>query len=168
MRKLVALTLLAWGLALGACGGGADKDTYVKVNQTILDQLPVYAGSTVESRTDNPYYTNEQGPVSGYTTNVVYRVSPAVTDDDVIGFYIEQLGDDWQYCAEQYPIMSAVPAGATPAPPLGVVKIVAFFRAGAAVSVNADGLSPVTRSNTYEIAVDHEANNHPCTGEDLK
>ncbi len=167
LGRALGVVLMASCLVLAACGG-ANKGEYVKANQAILDQLPTYGGSTVESRTDNPYYITEQGPASGYTTNVVYRVPADVTDDDVIGFYVGQLGDTWQHCEEQLPVRAVVPAAATPAPPLGFVKNVSFFRAGAEVAVNADGLSPASRSNTYEIAVDHEASHNPCTGEDLK
>lgn len=173
LRCCVLLALLAGS---ACCTGGDSTSTpsaddeaeYLKANQAILEALPTYASATVKSRSDSPYYLTEQGPVSGYTTNVVYRVPTNITDDAVIAFYIQQLGDDWQHCSEQIPVRAIVPAGATPPTPLGFVKNVSFFRVGAEVSVNLDGLGPVTRPNTYEIAVDHEAAHNPCTGEDLK
>jgi len=155
-------------LAMATACGGADKEDYAKANGAILQELPTYPGSTVESRTDNPYFLSEQGPTSGYTTNVVYGVPADVTDEDVIQFYIDQLDEEWQHCREEVGIAEPVPTGASPAPTLGAIKLATFLREGAQVSLNTDGMHPLTRADTYEIAIDHDAPQDFCTGEDLR
>lgn len=98
----------------------------------------------------------------------MYSVGADVTADDVVQFYTQQLGDSWQHCDYQIQIAAPENPGPTPAPANGNVTAVNFFRNGAQVGVLTDGLSPVTRANTFEIGIDHDAPKNPCTGEKLR
>jgi hypothetical protein len=153
-------------LGLAACG--PDESLYVEQNERILSSLPLPEGVTEESVRSEPYYKDDAKVPEGYSTNAVYRVTPETTDEDVISFYIDSLGGSWKHCRHEIGIMNPVPAGATPSAPLGKILMASFIRDGATVSVNAQGLHPLTYMGTYNLGVDHNAHEDPCTGETLR
>ena len=155
-------------LVFGSVACGSGDNAYVKDNKVLLESLPVPTDAERVSVTSAPYYKYETNIVEGYTTNAVYRVAPETTDEDVISFYIDALGDSWKHCRDEIGIMNPVPAGATPSPPLGKILLASFVRDGATVSVNTDGLHPTTFVGTYGVGVDHNAREDLCTGEDLR
>lgn len=154
-------------LASVACASNVDQEEYTAANSALMDVLPTYPGSTSESRSHSSYAEGERSGVKGYTTKVVVHVGAEVTDDDVVQFYIEALGDDWQHC--EYEINFGAPENPATPSAGGSVTSVNFIRAdGARVGVLTDGLSPVTRSNTYEVGLDHDSADDPCTHEEWK
>jgi hypothetical protein len=165
MRVIRLLPLAFAVLALSACGG---DDAYVADNERLLESLPTPPRAERVRVTSAPYYKYESNIVEGYTTNAMYRAPAETTDEDVIRFYIDALGASWEHCRDEIGIMNPVPAGATPPPPLGKVLLASFIRDGATLGINTDGLNPVTYTGTYEIGVDHNAREDPCTGEDLR
>lgn len=164
MTRLLPAALAV--LAFVACG--PDESLYVEQNERVLSSLPLPEGATQERVTSSPYYEYETNVVEGYTTNAVYRVPADTTDEDVISFYIDALGDSWKHCRNEIGVMPVVPAGSTPSAPIGKILLASFLRDGVAVSVNADGLNPLTYFGTYELGVDHNAREDHCTGESLR
>ena len=125
--------------AVAGCGSG--RNAYVQKNQELLHSLPLVPNSTQVRITSASYRESEHDPISGYTTNVVYRVSAALTPQDVIDFYVERLTPEWTYQRGEVPISSG-----------GVVLLASFARGEAGVEVNTDG---ILLEHTYELSIDH-------------
>jgi hypothetical protein len=161
MRLALAATVLMGALFAAGCGGGdVDQSDYLKANQAVLDTLPTFPGATELRRQELPYYLSEHGPVAGYGTSVTFSVGPAVTDDDVVGFFIDQLPDS-QHCEYETSIGSDVGAHES-------VTMASFYKDGVGLGVLTEGLSTLTPSDTFELDIDHEASKNSCTGEELK
>ncbi len=161
------------GVSLVSCG--ADKGSYVAANERILASLAVPEGAVEKSRESSPYFLTDQLGADGYTTNVVYAVAEGTTDEEILQFYVDTLGREWEHCRGEIPVIPlgapVIPLGAPvgPAPtPIGSVLSETFFRNGASVSVMAHGLSPASYYGTFEISIDHNTYRNFCTGEDLR
>ena len=103
MRLTGTLTVAGAALLLAAaCGDGG---AYVRENERLLETLPEMPGSQRLEGESSPYYLGDDGPVDGYTTNVVYRAPPETTAQEVIDFYVRSLEDDWEYELEEVPII---------------------------------------------------------------
>lgn len=167
MKTTVSIAILVL-LLTTACGGeGRDEADYVSANEDILSELPVFPGATIKSHTNNPYYLREQGGVSGWTTNVVYEVSSEALDEEVVQFYIEHM-TGWDSCREDIGIAEPLEAGQPSGAPVGKILTASFMRDSEAVSLNTDGLHPLTRANTFELGIDHDSHQNRCTGEALR
>ena len=163
----VATTAALVGLRLVSCGAGEDAD--VSANDGILAGLPVLEGAEEKSHRSSPYFLSDQpGGPDGYTTNVVYTVAEGTTDEEILQFYADSIGGEWDHCREEVPVIQpGAPVGPNPTP-IGRVLHETFFRDGVSVSVMAEGLSPTTYSGTFEVSIDHNAYQNFCTGEDLR
>lgn len=155
MKSLALFAALAVAFTL-ACG--ADKDDYVRENERILEELPVFPGAVVERLTSNPYDEPEGSgappyEVIGYTTNVVYEAPPDATAQQVIDFYAERLAGGWEVRFEEIPIV----VGGT-GERRGTVLIAHFMRGEAIVSVNTDGIVAAAAGRTFEVVVDQRGN----------
>ncbi len=163
---VVAAAVVFLGVSLVSCG--ADRGSYVAANETILASLPVPEGAEEKSRSSSAYFLTDQPGADGYTTNVVYAVAEGTTDEEILQFYVDTLGREWEHCRGEIPV---IPLGAPvgPAPtPIGRQLSETFFRDGAEVSVLADNLSPVRYAGTFEVSIDHNTYRNSCTGEDLR
>ena len=162
----VAAAAVFLGVSFVSCG--VDRGSYVAANETILGSLPVPEGAEEKSRSSSPYFLTDQPGTDGYTTNVVYAVAEGTTDEEILEFYVDTLGREWDHCREEVPVIQpGAPVGPAPTP-IGRVLSETFFRDGASVSVMAHNLSPTTYFGTFEIAIDHNAYRNFCTGEDLR
>jgi hypothetical protein len=155
-------------LAVAACG--VDEESYVELNERLLETLPEMAGSERLQVESSPYYLQEMGPADGYTTNVVYQAPPEMTDQEVVDFYIQRLKDEWEYCVENIPIVEGETGEQK-----GNVRLAHFFRERAMASINTTAMMSVNTDNmfvggprTFELAVDHRTYRNFCTGEDLR
>lgn len=154
------------GVSLVSCG--ADRGSYVAANETILASLPVPDGAEEKSRSSSPYFLTDQSAADGYTTNVVYAVAEGTTDEEILQFYEDSLGGEWEHCREEVGVIQpGAPGGPAPTP-IGRVLHETFFRDGVSVSVMAENLSPMAYFGTFEVAIDHNAYRNFCTGEDLR
>jgi hypothetical protein len=80
----------------------------------------------------------------------------------VVQFYIARLGDEWEHCEEDIPVRSD--SGES-----DDVTHAFFVRDdGAGVGLITDGLGRLTRSDTFEVGIDHDASKNSCTGVELK
>jgi len=84
----------------------------------------------------------------GWTTNVIYKAPPEMTDQEVIEFYVQNMGQDWQGRVEEVPIVE-VGTGEQK----GRVLHVEFSRGTAIVSVNTDNMFE-GGPHTFEVAID--------------
>jgi hypothetical protein len=146
--RLVTLMGIALATALAACGAG--EGPYVQQNERILAALPEIPGAvrlTVES---SPYYEEEagHGPI-GYTTNVTYEAPAGMTAEEVVDYYVRNLGNEWEYRLEEVPMMD----GGTGIQ-MGSILLAHFTRGTAMVSLNTDGMI-AGGLHTFEIAVDY-------------
>jgi hypothetical protein len=98
--------------------------------------------------TSAPYHEREGRPITGFTTNVVYRVPEDVTAQDVVAFYVENIGPEWTYEPDDVPVSRG-------GEETGRVLLANFRRSEAAVQVNTDGIFPGP-GGTYELSIDHK------------
>jgi len=152
MRPVLFVAGIALSLVATACG--ADKGSYVRENERILEALPEPPGAKHLTTGHNPYYDEWGGPPIGWTTNVVYSAPPEMTDQQVIDFYVQNMGQDWQARVEEVPIVE-IGTGEQK----GRVLSAQFTRGVAQVSVNTDGMMG-DGPYTFEVAVDHRGVRH--------
>ncbi len=165
---VVAAAFLFFGVSSVSCGGGSQED-YVAANEEILAGLPVPDGAEEKSRSSNQYSLSEMSGPDGYTTNVVYTVPEGTTGDEVLLFYEEALGEEWEHCQSEAVVQEpGVLGGPTPPPPVSRVVTETFHRDGALVSVLLDGLFPETYAATIEVAVDHNAFRNFCASQFIR
>ena len=94
--SLVAVVLVV-PLAAAACGGGGpDRDSYVRANEALLNQLPSYPGAKLRETVSEPARAEEAGPVVGYTTRHEFVLPEGTQAEDVASFYRQRLNADWR------------------------------------------------------------------------
>lgn len=91
-----AVTLM---LTLAGCAGGqelspTEQTSYVADNQRLLDSLPQIPGSERIDVQSNPY-CSAASPV-GYSTFEHLRTATVMTHDQIVDFYVQNLGDEWR------------------------------------------------------------------------
>ena len=147
MRLVIAVAGI--GLALAAIACGADVASYVYHNESILEALPALPGAEWLSTEHDPYYEEGVwGPV-GWTTNVIYKAPPEMTDQDVIDFYVQNMGQDWQSRVEEVPVVELGTGEQK-----GMVLQVEFSKGTAIVSMNTDNMFE-GGPHTFEVSIDH-------------
>lgn len=152
MRPVLFVAGIALSLVATACG--ADKDSYVRENERILEALPEPPGAERLTTGHNPYYDEWGGSPIGWTTNVVYSAPPEMTDQGVIDFYVQNMGQDWQAQVEEVPIVE-VGTGERK----GRVLTAQFTWGVAQVSMNTDGMLGGA-PHTFEVVIDHRGVRH--------
>ena len=147
MRLVIAVAGIALALAATACV--ADVASYVHKNESILEALPELRGAEWQSTEHNPYYEERGWAPIGWTTNVIYKAPPEMTDQEVIDFYVQNIGQDWQERVEEVPIIE-IGTGERK----GRVLTVLFTRGAAQVSVNTDNMYE-GGPHTFEVSIDY-------------
>jgi hypothetical protein len=146
---LLALPLTA-ALLLTACGGVGRRD-YVRRNEAVVKSLPVFPGAAETHEFSTPYYSAGGMSPRGYTTTVVYRVSPRTRGGQVRRFYQTRLeGRGWR------PGLPGISAASQER--LNTTWLSGFTRGGATAVVNTVTLRSVPgrqRDRFYVVAVDH-------------
>jgi hypothetical protein len=74
-----------------------------------------------------------------------------MTAEEVVDFYVRNLGNEWEYRLEEVPMMD----GGT-GTQMGSILLAHFTRGTAMVSLNTDGMI-VEGLHTFEIAVDYRS-----------
>jgi len=146
MRSVIAVAGIALALAATACG--PDEASYVHRNEGILEALPALPGAERLSMEHNPYYEEGGWAPIGWTTNVIYKAPPEMTDQEVIDFYVQNMGEDWQGRVEEVPIVEVGTGGQK-----GRVLQAQFSKGTAIVSVNTDNMFE-GGPHTFEVAID--------------
>jgi len=147
LARIPTLTGAALVVVAAACG--ADEGSYLKQNERILEMLPEATGAERLEVEHNPYYEDWGGPPIGWTTNVIYRAPPEMTDQDVISFYLENMPDGWQPKGEEVPIIEAGTGERK-----GRVLLVGFTQGTAVGGVNTDNMHEGA-PHTFEVSIDH-------------
>jgi hypothetical protein len=147
MRLAIAVAGIALALAATACG--ADIASYVHQNESILEALPALPGGEWLSTEHNPYYEERRWAPIGWTTNVIYKAPPEMTDQEVIDFYVQNIGQDWQGRVEEVPIVELGTGEQK-----GRVLQVEFSKGTAIVSVNTDNMFE-GGPHTFEVSIDY-------------
>ena len=147
MRLVIAVAGVPLALAAIACG--ADIASYVHQNESILGALPALPGAEWLSTEHDPYYEEGVwGPV-GWTTNVIYKAPLEMTDQEVIDFYVQNMGQDWQGRVEEVPIVELGTGEQK-----GRVLQVEFSKETAIVSMNTDNMFE-GGPHTFEVSIDY-------------
>ncbi len=147
MRLVIAVAGIALALAAVACI--ADVASYVYHNESILEELPALPGAEWLSTEHNPYYDERGWAPIGWTTNAIYKAPPEMTDQDVIDFYVQNMGQDWQARVEEVPIVDLGTREQK-----GTVLQAEFSKGKAIVSMNTDNMFE-GGSHTFEISIDY-------------
>jgi len=98
MRRslILALTAIAVPLGLVGCRSTVDRDEYVKANENVFHQLPVFPGARLEREVSASYRSREDGPIVGYTT-LFYSKLPLDTQANVVAsFFRQNLEPAWR------------------------------------------------------------------------
>jgi len=147
MRLVIAVAGIALALAATACG--ADIASYIHQNEGILEALPALPGAEWLSTEHNAYYDERGWAPIGWITNVIYKAPPEMTDQDVIDFYVQNMGQDWQGRVEEVPIVELGTGEQK-----GRVLQAQFSRGTAIVSVNTDNMFE-GGPHTFEVSIDY-------------
>ena len=100
----VGVGVLVWAL-IAASGQGlsaSEKQSYIGDNERLLDSLPRIPGSLRLNMQLLPYCTN--GATIGYVTYASYRTLAQMSNQDVVDFYVRNLGDAWQNTVTNTPV----------------------------------------------------------------
>src|SRR5881628_3234646 len=73
----------------------SEKQSYIGDNERLLDSLPRIPGSLRLNMQLLPYCTN--GATIGYVTHANYRTPSEMSNQDIVDFYVGNLGDSWQH-----------------------------------------------------------------------
>jgi hypothetical protein len=120
------LLVLALISVVSACSRGADRRSYVKKNEQLLERLKPYPGATLVHKSSAPYYEPDQelSPrIIGYTTNLDYEVPPNTVARKVADYHARQLAG-WMRDEEVTPCVRID----KPAKPCSSVLLVFFKR----------------------------------------
>jgi len=147
MRLVIAVAGIALALAAAACG--ADIASYVHQNEGILEALPALPGAERLSTEHNAYYDERGWAPIGWTTNVIYKAPPGMTDQEVIDFYVQNMGQDWQGRVEEVPIVELGTGEQE-----GRVLQAQFSKGKAIVSMNTDNMFE-GGPHTFEVSIDY-------------
>jgi hypothetical protein len=98
MRTSLILALTAIAVPLGAvgCGSTVDRDAYVKANEKLFHQLPVFPGARLQQVVSTSYRSEENGPVVGYTTRFDFKLPVDAQPDNVASFFSQNLEPTWR------------------------------------------------------------------------
>jgi len=96
MRRLLIPALMSIAVVLVGCGPRVDRDAYVKANEKLFHQLPVYPGARLLREVSSAYRREENGPVVGYTTHLDFELPPDAAPDMVASFYKQNLESTWR------------------------------------------------------------------------
>jgi hypothetical protein len=112
---------------------------YAQENERLLATLPLLPGAQQVSAESSFYSTVYEGIPDRQSLRVTYQAPPDKGAQDVIDFYIQSLGADWQHIIEEYPWEK------------GSILTGSFTRGTAAVRVQMFGGGP----DTFDVSVDH-------------
>jgi hypothetical protein len=147
MRLVIAVAGIALASAATACV--ADVASYVHKNESILEAMPALPGAEWLSTEHDAYYDEQGWAPIGWTTNVIYKAPPEMTDQDVIDFYVENMGQDWQARVEEVPIVELGTGEQK-----GRILQAQFSKGTAIVSINTDNMFE-GGPHTFEVSIDH-------------
>lgn len=118
--------------------GSTERDTYVKANEALLHELPMFPRSIEVDRSSAEVRTEEEGPVAGYTTTVSFELPRGTTPREVERFYRRRLeADGWMLQEREN----------------GRGPVLVYRRGPAIAVVNLESW----RGGILELVVDHES-----------
>jgi hypothetical protein len=130
--------VVALGVLVGAvaCGGsGPDRGDYVRANEAVFHQLPVFPGARLREEVSSPARAEEDGPVVGYMTRFDLDLPQGAHADDVALFFERRLEPQWRLVEKlDGPVLN-------------------FRKARSLVSINLESW----RAHVLEVAVDHDS-----------
>lgn len=130
---ILVLAAIAIPLAAAGCGSTVDRDEYVKANESLFHQLPVFPGARLQGEVSTSYRGEEDGPIVGYTTRFDFKLPPNAQADAVASFFRKNLEPTWRLVERlDGPVLN-------------------FRKGGSSVSVNLESW----RGHILETAVDH-------------
>jgi hypothetical protein len=156
--------MLLLGVAmLGAAALCGDGGRFTEANNGLEETLPVYPGAEqIERKAER---VTERGceedcATIGYTTWIAYTTE--ATGQELVDFFIAELGDDWAYEVEEIGFaraVTAVPGGGPQAVPTaagtGIFNVL-FTRGDATISIQTPGTSWRGGSDNYGVILDAE------------
>jgi hypothetical protein len=130
---VVALTAIAASLSAVGCGSKVNRGDYIKANESLFHQLPVFPGARLRQEVSAPYRSEEDGPIIGYTTRFDFMLPPDAQADVLASFFRQKLEPKWRLVEKlDGPVLN-------------------FHKGRSSVSVNMES----RRSHMLELAVDH-------------
>jgi hypothetical protein len=134
------LFALALTLAVVACGGsGPDRDAYVKANDALYSQLPLFPGAKLAEKDTTSWGKDDGRTILGYSTRYVLDLPQSAKANKIESFYRHRLREPKWHLNERLE-----------GPGLGG-PVLNYVNGRAHVSINLAN-APVQ----MEIAVDHD------------
>jgi hypothetical protein len=147
---MIALALTALSTAIVATGlvacGSADRGSYVRANEQLAKQIPIYPGAVITRETSSPEYREDSEinrQVIGYTTLYEFKLPSRAKGTTVAAYYRQRL--HWKL---EEALVSPAPPSAAPGDKTIVLN---YCRGKATVSINLEN----AYLHRMEIAVDH-------------
>ena len=127
---------------------------YIPANSDLLESLPVPLGAE-QIRVSSHVYESDELPITppdGWSTLATFSAPPDATREEVVDFYISRLSPTWKSCIETASIYVVVS---------GKMRTemgnALFSREQAFVSVDTKNLNAASRSQTFDVYVDHDS-----------
>jgi hypothetical protein len=141
MRILLASLVV---LAI-ACGGGS----YVDRNKDLLNSLPMPIGAERFRVESAPYYQDGEAEPAGWVTTAEYGAPATVRPSGVSGFFLREMGDEWDATVREVPILDEESGEET-----GRFVEAVFTRGTAVVTLVTADIAQ-GGPHTFDISVDH-------------
>ena len=95
--RVTCIVVLAL-LAVGCSGGDVGRDDYVRENRTVLHSIPPPPSGSLTEQVSRPYTGRdvEGADIIGYWTIRTYATPRGLTAEEVIRFYRQRLGPEWE------------------------------------------------------------------------
>jgi len=115
---------------------------YAQENERLLATLPELPGAQQVSTDSSLYSTEYESIPDRQSLLVTYQAPPDKSAQDVIDFYIQSLGAEWQHTIEEYPWEK------------GNILVASFTRGKAFVGVSTSSMFE-GGPHTFDVSVDH-------------
>ena len=126
---------------------------HIAANSDLLESLPIPPGAE-QIRVNSHAYESDELPITppdGWGTLATYSAPPDATREEIVDFYISQLSPHWKSCIDTD---SIVPVSGQKRSEMGNAQ---FSRKKAYVSVDTKNINATSRSQTFDVYVDHDS-----------
>ena len=126
---------------------------HITANSDLLESLPIPPGAE-QIRVGSNGYTSDESPITppdGWSTRATYSAPPDATREEIVDFYISRLSPTWNSCIDTD---SIVAVSGEVRREMGNAR---FSRDKAYVSVDTRNMNAPSKSQTFDIYVDHDS-----------
>ncbi len=126
---------------------------HITANSNLLESLPIPPGAE-QIWVGSNGYTSDESPITppdGWSILATYSAPPGATREEIVDFYISRLSPTWKSCIDTDSIVAVSGEKRTE---MGNAR---FSREKAYVSVDTRNMNAPSKSQTFDIFVDHDS-----------